>query len=177
MNIPSEHPASAAGAEDEPAEEGTVCEDRHWCRDGWTARVVESQDGDGWAVSMSQDGEHEPVLVCPWTMGRDKKNPKPLDQAAFLALVKSATEVLQRQQQQLRARLHKQIHVAGEDGEVTVTLDIVPDEYEPHALLRAHDADGGEIARTRVAADFSLSNTSARAWVAAGFRLSAQAFF
>ena len=32
-------------------------------------------------------------------MGRDKKSPKPLDQSAFLTLVKTATEVLIRHEQ------------------------------------------------------------------------------
>ena len=28
---------------------------------------------------MTGEGESEPVLIGPWTMGRDKKNPKPID--------------------------------------------------------------------------------------------------
>ena len=35
---------------------------------------------------MIKDGEPEPALVGPWTMGRDKKNPKPLDGFAFSTL-------------------------------------------------------------------------------------------
>ena len=48
---------------------------RLWCDDGWTARVIKNDDDEGWAVEMIKDGEAEPALVGPWTMGRDKKNP------------------------------------------------------------------------------------------------------
>ena len=41
---------------------------------------------------MIKQGEPEPALVGPWTMGRDKKNPKPLDTAAFHTLVKTASK-------------------------------------------------------------------------------------
>ena len=50
-----------------------------------------------------------------------------------------------------------------------MTLDIVPDEDDPHALLAAHDAFGDCAARVRVRADFRLSTTSAAAWVDSGF--------
>ena len=48
-------------------------------------------------------------------MGRDKKNPKPMDANAFRTLVKTATEVLMRHEQQRRAMLHKEVTVQGED--------------------------------------------------------------
>jgi hypothetical protein len=51
---------------------------RLWRDNGWTARVIKNEDDDGWAVAMIKDGEPEPALIGPWTMGRDKKNPKPL---------------------------------------------------------------------------------------------------
>ena len=76
--------------------------DRLWQLDGWTARVIKNQDDDGWAVEMLKDGEAEPALVGPWTMGRDKKNPKPLDVSAFNTLVKTASEVLRRHEQHLQ---------------------------------------------------------------------------
>lgn len=53
--------------------------DRVWSDTRWTARVIKNEDDDGWAVAMMLHGESEPALVGPWTMGRDKKNPKPLD--------------------------------------------------------------------------------------------------
>jgi len=42
-----------------------------WRDNGWTARVVKNEDDEGWAVEMVKDGEAEPALVGPWTMGRD----------------------------------------------------------------------------------------------------------
>ena len=69
---------------------------RLWTGDGWTARVLKNEDDDGWAVAMIKDGEPEPALVGPWTMGRDKKNPKPLDNTAFSTLVKTASEFVRR---------------------------------------------------------------------------------
>ena len=76
---------------------------RLWIADGWTAKVIKNNDDEGWAVEMTRDGDPEPSLVGPWTMGRDKKNPKPLDQNAFNTLVKTASEVLQRHAHQARA--------------------------------------------------------------------------
>jgi hypothetical protein len=40
-----------------------------WVDDGWTAQVIKNEDDDGWAVAMIKDGEPEPALVGPWTMG------------------------------------------------------------------------------------------------------------
>ena len=37
--------------------------------------VALDQDHDSWAVERLKDGEAEPTLVKPWTMGSDKKNP------------------------------------------------------------------------------------------------------
>ena len=78
----------------DPAE--PIHEPRLWRDNGWTARVIKNEDDEGWAVAMVKDGEPEPALVGPWTMGRDKKNPKPLDTAAFNTLVKTASEVIRR---------------------------------------------------------------------------------
>ena len=141
---------------------------RLWRRDGWTARVIKNEDDDGWAVQMIKDGEPEPALVGPWTMGRDKKNPKPLDSAAFRTLVKTASEVLRRHEQQLHAQLHKRIAVSHGERDVEVTLDIVPDEDEPYALLSAFDAFGERLAQQRVEPTFKLSRASAEKWVAGG---------
>ena len=147
-----------------------IHEARLWRDNGWTARVVKNEDDEGWAVEMIKDGEPEPALVGPWTMGRDKKNPKPLDTAAFNTLVKTAAEVLRRHEQQLHAQLHKQFDVTTPEGRVTVSLDIVADEDDPHALLAACDAAGDELARLRVKAGFKLTAASAAAWVEDGFR-------
>ncbi|MBA4176166.1 MAG: hypothetical protein C0505_06355 [Leptothrix sp. (in: Bacteria)] len=141
-----------------------------WRDHGWTARVVKNNDDEGWAVEMIKAGEPEPALVGPWTMGRDKKNPKPLDVNAFNTLVKTASEVIRRHEQSLHALLHKSVVLALPAGRVTVTLDIVPDDDDPHAVLVAVDAEGNELGRHRVAADFRLGTASATAFVDGGFR-------
>lgn len=147
-----------------------VQEPRLWRDDGWTARVIKNEDDEGWAVAMIKDGEPEPALVGPWTMGRDKKNPKPLDSAAFRTLVKTAAEVLRRHEQQLHAQLHKSLVVDARAGRITVTLDVVPDEYDPYAVLAAQDAYGEPLAQVRVAPTFKLSASSAAAWIDSDFR-------
>lgn len=163
-------PTPATDVRDDAPDTTARREDRLWQLDGWTARVIKNEDDDGWAVEMYQDGESEPALVGPWTMGRDKKNPKPLDQAAFNTLVKTASEVLQRHAQQRHAALHKRQTVFARDRQWEVRLDIVPDEYEPHALLSALDDAGEEVARVRVRPDFRLGSASATAWVEDDFR-------
>ena len=142
---------------------------RLWRDEVWTAKVIRNEGDEGWAVSMPRHGESEPALVAPWTMGRDKKNPKPLDMAAFNTWVKTASEVLRRHEQQLHAQLHKSAYVSTDHGRVLVTLDIVPDEFEPNATLSAFDADGGELARVRVSPAFKLNGASALAWVESEF--------
>jgi len=140
-----------------------------WRDNGWTARVIKNNDDGGWAVEMIKAGEAEPALVGPWTMGRDKRNPKPLDTAAFNTLVKTASEVLRRHEQQLHAQLHKSLFVMAAAGRIEVTLDIVPDDDDAHALLKATDADGAELAQVRVPANFKLNPGSASAWIDGGF--------
>jgi hypothetical protein len=142
-----------------------------WKADGWTARVIKNGDDDGWAVEMTSDGESEPALVGPWTMGRDKKNPKPLDTSAFATLVKTANEIMARHAAHSRSQLHRSFTVEGPDGERRrVDLDVVPDEDDPHAILAVHDAAGEILTQTRVAASFKLTSESARKWVAEGGR-------
>src|SRR4051812_26632113 len=140
-----------------------------WRDNGWTARVIKNEDDDGWAVAMTRDGEAEPALVGPWTMGRDKKNPKPLDTAAFNTLVKTASEVIRRHEQALHAAMHKQLHVSTDEARLLVTLDIVPDEFDPHALLAAQDEFGEQLAQVKVRPDFKLTLASASAWVGNGY--------
>ena len=146
-----------------------INEPRLWVDRGWTARVIKNNDDDGWAVEMILDGQAEPALVGPWTMGRDKKNPKPLDGNAFNTLVKTASEVVLRHEQHLQALLHKTITVIVNDQPIHVALDVVPDEDEPHALLSAHDPDGAQLAQVTVRADFKLNAVSAEAWIAGGY--------
>lgn len=162
---------SSAGNEPPDADLPVVLhEPRLWRHNGWTARVIKNDDDEGWAVAMIKDGEAEPALVGPWTMGRDKKNPKPLDAAAFNTLVKTAAEVLRRHEQQLQATLHKSVTVGTPRGQISVTLDIVPDEDDPHALLAATDANGEQLAQVRVSPGFRLTMASASTWIDDGFR-------
>jgi len=172
MTAPTEDatPSLSSSAEMDDTTPLAIREDRLWHDDGWTARVIKNEDDDGWAVEMLKDGEPEPALVGPWTMGRDKKNPKPLDQTAFNTLVKTATEVLQRHEQQAHAALHKRISVFALDREWDIRLDITPDEYEPYALLSARDELGEEVAQVRVRPDFRLTNAAATAWIEDDFR-------
>lgn len=151
---------------DDPQLDDTpIHEDRLWRDDGWTARVIKNEDDDGWAVEMIKDGEAEPALVGPWTMGRDKKNPKPLDASAFRTLVKTASEVLRRHEQQRHAMLHQTASVWANGQDIAVTLDIVPDEYEPHAELKAFDPSGAQLAQVKVSAGFKLTKASAERWI------------
>ena len=147
-----------------------INEPRLWSDNGWTARVIKNADDEGWAVEMIMDGEPEPALVGPWTMGRDKKNPKPLDAAAFNTLVKTASEVLRRHEQHLRATLHKKVVVNAPSGRITVTLDIVPDDDDPHAILSAEDAFGESLGQVRVSAAFKLTAAVAAGWIENDFR-------
>ena len=154
---------------DDSTAHDAIKQPRLWHDNGWTARVIKNDDDEGWAVSMTPDGQAEPALVGPWTMGRDKKNPKPLDTNAFNTLVKTAAEVVRRHEQQLHAMLHKAVDVDTAAGRWQVTLDIVPDEMDPHAMLAALDAAGECVARIKVAADFRLNGASASRWVDGGF--------
>ena len=147
-----------------------INEARLWSDERWMARVIKNEDDDGWAVSMTLHGEAEPALVGPWTMGRDKKNPKPLDVSAFNTLVKTASEVLRRHEQQLYAQLNKNVHITTSQGQrLRVALAIVPDEEGATATLCAEDELGEEIARVPVPPNFKLTVASAAAWAEAGF--------
>ena len=146
-----------------------INEPRLWVQRGWTARVIKNGDDDGWAVEMTLDGQPEPALIGPWTMGRDKKNPKPLSGSAFNTLVKTASEVVLRHEQQRQALLHKTITVIVRDQPISVALDIVLHEDDPHALLSAHDQNGTQMAQVMVRPDFKLNAASADAWIASGY--------
>lgn len=147
-------------------------EDRLWRDDRWTARIIKNEEDDGWAVEMTRHGDPEPALVGPWTMGRDKKNPKPLDGPAFSTLVKTAAEVIRRHEQQLHASLNRSVTVTARDDDrrVRVALAIVPDEDNPTATLTAYDdADDSELASVNVSPAFRLTASSASAWIESGF--------
>jgi hypothetical protein len=140
-----------------------------WRDDGWTATVIKNEEDEGWAVAMTADGACEPALVGPWTMGRNKKDPKPLDGLAFSTLVKTATEFVGRQQQQQRAALHKNFTVDATGGRITVSHDIIPDEDNPTATLTAVDDLGELIAKVSVSPSFKLTRATAANWAANAF--------
>ncbi|MDQ0038804.1 hypothetical protein J2W30_006591 [Variovorax boronicumulans] len=146
-------------------------QDRFWQDRGWTARIIKNEEDDGWAVEMTRDGDPEPALVGPWTMGRDKKNPKPMDGPAFSTLVKTAAEVIRRHEQQLHATLNKSVTVTARDGRrIRVALAIVPDEDNPSATLSAYDdEDDSELASVNVSPAFKLTSGSATSWIEADF--------
>jgi len=145
-------------------------EPTRWEKAGWIATIIKNDNDDGWAVAMTRVGADEPSLVGPWTMGRDKKNPKPLDAPAFHTLVKTASEVLRRHEQQLQAQLNKHLSIGAGSERVRVSLQIVPDEDNPHAVLRAHDESGEALGEARVRPDFKLNTASAEAWIEGGFQ-------
>jgi len=146
-----------------------IHEPRLWRDKGWTARVIKNEDGDGWAVEMIRAGSVEPALVGPWTMGRNKVDPKPLDATAHQTLVKTASEVIRRHEQQLHAQLNKQITIEVDDQVISVRLAITPDEFEPFGTLTATSPFGDLLASTHVRPDFRLNRDSASRWAADGF--------
>lgn len=140
-----------------------ITEDTLWRKNGWIAKVVKNLDDDGWAVAMTRIGDSEPALVGPWTMGRDKKNPKPLNAKDFSTLVKTANEVLERAELHAMHALHKSVTVTRDDGaRVRVDLDIARDEDDPHAILSWFDDDtGAELGTKRVEPSFKLTSANA----------------
>jgi hypothetical protein len=170
MSVNTTPPTELSEDFPEDANDKVIQEPRLWSDKGWTARVIKNEDDEGWAVAMIKDGEPEPALVGPWTMGRDKKNPKPLDGTAFRTLVKTASEVLRRHEQALHATLHKTLFINMPEADFRVKLDIVPDEDNPYAMLSAYDADNTELAQVKVSAGFKFSKASAIAWIENDFR-------
>ncbi|MEO8552665.1 MAG: hypothetical protein ABI678_21960 [Kofleriaceae bacterium] len=143
---------------------------RLWKRNGWTARVIKNENDEGWAVEMTRDGDSEPVLVSPWTMGRDKVNPKPMGHTDFTSLVKGANDVLVRHQAALRAKLHRSITCQGQGGErLQADLDIQLDEDDPHAILKVVDTTTDLVLRSgRASAAFKLSEANVQKFLRTG---------
>ncbi len=146
-----------------------IHETRVWSNERWTARVINNDDDDGWAVAMTLHSESEPALVGPWTMGRDKKNPKPLDVGAFNTLVKTANEVIRRHEQQLHAQLNRNVTVTALGQRVRVALAIVPDDEGATASLSATNEFDEELGRVSVSPSFKLTVSSALAWAESDF--------
>ena len=152
------------------SDEPDIMEPTLWRKNGWTARVVRNEDDDGWAVEVRKAGMVEPALVSPWVMGRDKKNPKPFDGPAFATFVKTASEVLDRAARQRDQALKKRLAIAWEGRWYDVSLELVPDEYEPYAVLAAVDDAGQTVGSHRVDPRFTFNRDVANAWVRGGFQ-------
>ena len=153
--------------ETEPETTQDPTDARTWTDSGWTARVHKNEDDEGWAVSMTREGDAEPVMTGPWTMGRDKKNPKPLNYTDFRTLLKAAKDVLTRAEAHARASRHRSVTAL--NSTIRVDLDVAPDEDDPHALLTAWSPSGEKLAEQRVAANYKLTAAVAGRWVSAGF--------
>jgi hypothetical protein len=147
-----------------------VTDPRLWKKNGWIAKIIKNEDDDGWAVAMTRIGDLEPVLVGPWTMGRDKKNPKPLDTSSFITLVKTANEIMLRHEQSARAALHRTITFADDEGNrVRADLDIARDDDDPHAMLATFVETTSEpIKNGRVSAGFKLTAANVMRWSKSG---------
>ena len=141
-----------------------------WSDKGWTADVVLNEDGGGWALAMTMDGHDEPVLVVPWVMGRNKKDPKPLNAADFATQLKAAQDFVTRREQQLRRAHRRSVYVADATGaRVQVVFDVTPDEFEPEGVLVASSELGEELGRVSCAPGLKLTEALAQRWVDGGF--------
>ena len=151
-------------------EQDEISDPRRWKKSGWIACVIKNENDEGWAASMTRVGDSEPVLVSPWTMGRDKVNPKPLDHAGFATLLQGAKDVLRRHEDALRARLHRSITFTSETGQrLRADLDIQLDEDDPHAILSVFDEQTSDVVRRgRASASFKLSEKAVQRFVRTG---------
>lgn len=141
-----------------------------WHDKGWLAEIVDNEDGGGWALSMTRDGDDDPVLIVPWVMGRNKVDPKPLNAEDFKTQVKAAEDFVRRFQQQQRAAHRRSYRVHDASGnDVVVAYDIEFGEYEPQGILTATDALGEQRARQHLPVGFQLTRATARSWAQAGF--------
>ena len=155
----------------EPVESADETSDpRRWKKAGWIAKIVKNENDEGWAAEMTRVGDSEPSLVSPWTMGRDKVNPKPLDSSGFATLVKGATEIMTRHAHAARARLHRSINCLSEAGaRLRADLDIQEDEDDPHAILTIVDELSGETLRTgRASTGFKLGEKAVQRFLKTG---------
>ncbi|MFT5684327.1 MAG: hypothetical protein ACI8RZ_005268 [Myxococcota bacterium] len=141
-----------------------------WKDRGWTARIIKREDGDGWAITMTRDGDAEPAYMAPWTMGRNKVDPKPMSSNAFNTWIKSATEFLARSQYQIRTADRNVFTIYTEENEkLSVAFDLDRGDYETEGVLTATDDFGNEIARCVTSPRFEMTIDSAQEWVDSGF--------
>lgn len=144
--------------------------DTRWSGKGWTAQVVENVNGGGWALAMTHESHDEPMMVVPWVMGRNKRDPKPLNTLDFASAVKAANDFKSRHEQQRRKAHRVSYDVTGDDETwVRVVFDIIPDEYEPEGELVGLSRAGEELARVSCPAHLKLTRALALDWVNGGF--------
>lgn len=65
--------------------------------------------------------------------------------------------------------LKKRLSIAWEGRWYEITLEQVPEEFEPYALLCAVDDEGQVVARQRVASNSKFNRDVANDWVRRGF--------
>ena len=143
--------------------------ERTWSDKGWTAEIIKNENDDGWALAMTRDGDDEPVLVVPWVMGRNKKDPKPLNKADFATQLKAAKDFLERGEHQQRTEFRKSIDVYTDVGIIRVIFDIEPDDFEPIGVLVAMSDLGDELERVDCSPSTKLTRALAERWVESGF--------
>ena len=137
--------------------------------DGWSARIIDHPDDDGWALAMTRDGDDEPLLVVPWVMGRNKRDPKPLNELDFRTQLKAARDFYTRMQNQRRAVFRKSYTVYTDGDEaITVVFDVDQDDFEPQGILVATSPLGEELARFTVPPALKRTRSMAQRWVTAG---------
>ena len=145
-------------------------EDYVWKERGWTAEIIrDDEGGSGWAVAMTPDGADEPVYTAPWTMGRNKKDPKPMTTRDFLVWIKSASEFLERTQRQLGTRARKSLDLTDPGGAFVRIIFDVQERGEAVGVLTAENSVGLEIARAEIDPLFRLTRERAEAWIDAGY--------
>lgn len=97
--------------------------------------------------------------------------PPPPDEAAFETLVRSSRQVAEpAEPRQAGGRPLRSVSVMVRGRQWAVSLRLVPDEYEPHALLVAHDELDEVVAEERVVPDFRLTEQVARSWIEGDFQ-------
>jgi hypothetical protein len=98
-------------------------------------------------------------------MGRNKKDPKPLNEPDFAALVKAARDFLSRAEAQARAATRKMLQITDAEGApIKVIFEMVGDEDEPRGLLRALDSAGQTLAQEEVEPNFPFQRPRLEAW-------------
>ncbi len=89
--------------------------------------------------------------------GPRQEEPQAAGCTGIHTLVNTASEVLYRHERQLHAQLNRNVSVGTGSARIRVSLQIVPDEGNPHAVLTAHDELAAELGEVRVAPGFKFN--------------------